>query len=256
MRKILSFLIIICACASAYAQAPTQSPDLQTADGEIFDPTRKEVKNEDYTFRMEYRVEAGYAQNWQWSRNENFMDMYFHGGRIGATFDFLLPMHFSMQTGLLIDITYGTRQDHWRSLDAPTVQEEYLNHRILQSYATIPVRVYYNIGLWKKLNMFFFTGPQLAIGFTEHDFVQPHLSTKAEKWLQDNGYKTEEYDRLNNEISRANIQWTIGGGFEWDQFRLQAGYEFGLNNMVRRKVISDQHMWQWGWFVSFCYRIK
>lgn len=256
MRKILSILIIACACISVYAQEPIKGPDLQTSDGVIFDPTRKKVKVDDYTFSMEYRVEIGYAQNWQWSRKENFMDMYFHGGRIGATFDFMLPKHFSLQTGLLIDITYGQRDDHWRSMDAPSVQVEYLHHRILQSYATIPVRAYYNIGLWKKLNMFFFTGPQLAIGFTEHDFLVPHVSEKVNVWLQDEGYKTSEYDRLNYEIRRVNIQWTIGGGFEWDKFRLQAGYEFGLNNMVRKKVVANQHMWQWGWFVTFCYRIK
>lgn len=256
MRKFVSFLIIVCACACVYAQEAIKTPDLQTADGEIFDPTRKEVKADDYTFGMEYRLEIGYVQNWQWSRKENFMDMYLHGGRIGATFDFMLPKHFSLQTGLLIDIAYGTRQDKWRSLDAPSVQEEYIEHRILQSYLTVPVLAYYNIPLWKMLHMFFFTGPQLSIGLTEHDFLKPHISSKVETWLQDKGFKTEEYDRLNYEVSRANIQWTIGGGFEWDKYRLQAGYEFGLNNMVRKKVIANQHMWQWGWYVTFCYRFN
>ena len=254
MRKILSLIVIACACVCVYAQEAIKRPDLQTADGDIFDPTRKEVKAEDYTFSVEYRFEIGYAQNYQWSRKENFMDMFFHGGRVGATFDFMLPKHFSMQTGLLIDLTFGKRDEHWRSLDAPSVQEEFLTHRILQSYLTIPVRVYYNIPLWKQLNMFFFTGPQLGIGLTEHDFVKPHLSAKAESWLQANGYETEEDDRLSKEVSRVNIQWGVGGGLEWDKYRLQAGYQFGLNNMVRKKVVSDQHMWQWGWFVTFCYR--
>ncbi len=256
MRKIVLLLCVACIFVCTFAQEPIRRPDLQTSDGEIFDPTRKEVKQDDYAFSMEYRIEIGYAQNYQWSRNENFMDMYFHGGRIGATFDFMLPMHFSLQTGLLIDLTYGQRQEHWRSMDAPSVQEEYVQHRILQSYLTIPVRAYYNIGLWKQLNMFFFTGPQIAVGLTEHDFLKPHISSKVETWLQDKGYKTEEYDRLNNEVSRFNIQWAVGGGFEWDRYRLQAGYQFGLNNMVRKKVIDNQHMWQWGWFVTFSYKIK
>ena len=256
MRKKLTLMIIACACACVYAQEPVKRPDLQTSDGDIFDPTRKEVKVEDYAFRMEYRFEIGYEQNYQWSRNSNFMDMFFHGGRVGATFDFMLPKHFSIQTGLLLDVAYGNREAHWRSLDAPTVQDEYLKHRILQMDMTIPVRMYYNIPLWKKLNMFFFTGPQLGIGLTEHDFLQPHLSDKATAWLKDMGYQTEEYDRLNNEVSRFYVQWGVGGGLEWDRYRLQAGYQFGLNNMVRKKVVDDQHMWQWGWFVTFCYHIN
>ena len=238
------------------AQEMTTKPDLQTADGEIFDPTRKEEKEEDYQFRVEYRVEVGYAQNWQWSRKENFPDMYLHGGRIGATFDFMLPRHFSVQTGLLLDLTYGKNNQHWRSIDAPSVQEEYITHRVLEAEAIIPIRAYYNIPLWKQLNLFFLTGPQLSIGLTEHDFLQPHLSEKARAWLVTRDVPTEPYDRLNREVLRANIQWCVGGGFEWDRYRLQAGYQFGLNNMVRRKVIENQHMWQWGWFVTFCYRIN
>ena len=104
--------------------------------------------------------------------------------------------------------------------------------------------------------MFFCTGPQFVIGLTEHDYLKPHLSDKATAWLDKQGVMTSEYDRLNNEVGRFNIQWSIGGGFEWDKYRLQAGYEFGLNNMVRKKVIANQHMWQWGWYVTFCYRFN
>lgn len=256
-KKLSLILLIVCAYVCVYAQEVTKHPDLATADGDIFDPTRKEKKvGEEYVFGMAYRMEIGYIQNWQWSRRENFADLYLHGGRIGATFDFLLPIHFSMQTGLLFDIAYGQNTQHWRSLDAPSVQEEYIRHQILQVNMTIPVRVYYTVPLWKKLNMFFCTGPQFVIGMTEHDYLKPHLSEKARVWLENQGVMTSEYDRLNNEVGRFNIQWSIGGGFEWDKYRLQAGYEFGLNNMVRKKVIANQHMWQWGWYVTFCYRLN
>ena len=259
MGKKLSLIILLlaCACVCVYAQEVSKHPDLATADGDIFDPTRKEKKEgEAYVFGMGYRMELGYIQNWQWSRGENFGDLYLHGGRLGATFDFLLPIRFSMQTGLLFDIAYGRNTQHWRSLDAPSVQEEYIRHQILQVNMTIPVRVYYTVPLWKKLNMFFCTGPQFVIGMTEHDYLQPHLSEKARVWLENQGVMTSEYDRLKNEVGRFAIQWSIGGGFEWDKYRLQAGYAFGLNNMVRKKVIDNQHMWQWGWYVTFCYRFN
>jgi hypothetical protein len=59
---------------------------------------------------------------------------------------------------------------------------------------------------------------------------------------------------MQDELIRANIQWGLGGGLEWDRYRLQAGYDFGLNNLIKHPVIDDQQMWQWGWFVSFCYK--
>lgn len=257
MKKSLYTLLILCACVSVYGQDAPKQPDLQTADSQFFDPTKKEVKQNDYTFGVEYRFEVGYLQNYQHSRLKNYPDMFLHGGRIGATFNFLLPIRFSMQTGVLVDLAYGVNTQHWRSQDAPSVQTEYLRHRVLEAELTIPVRVYYYVPLWKKLNMLFFTGPQLGIGLTEYDMMDEHLSEGTAAWVAAQGYHTSAYDRLaDKELHRFNVQWTLGGGFEWDKYRLQGGYQFGLNNMVRRKVISDQHMWQWGWFVTFCYKIN
>ncbi len=257
MKKLLYTLFILCVCASVYAQEAPSQPDLQTTDSRFFDPTKKEKRNTDYTFGVEYRFELGYIQNNQRSLRENYPDMFLHGGRLGVSFDFLLPIHFCIQTALFMDLAYGINTQHWRSQDAPTVQIEYLKHKILEAELTIPVRMYYNIPLWKKLGMFFFTGPQFGIGLTEYDFMEEHLSAGTKAWVEEQGYKTSRYDRLaEKELHRINIQWGLGGGFEWDVYRLQAGYNFGLNNMVRKKVIDNQHMWQWGWFVSFCYKFK
>lgn len=257
MKKQIFTILILCACAYVCAQAPTQQPDLQTTDSRFFDPTKKEAKENDYTFGMEYRFEVGYIQNYQNSLRKNYPDMFLHGGRLGVTFNFLLPIRFSMQTGLLLDVAYGVNNQHWRSQDAPSVQAEYLKHRILEAELTIPVRAYYYVPLWKKLNILFFTGPQFSIGLAEYDMMQEHLSEGTQAWLEQEGYHTSPYDRLaDKELHRINVQWGIGGGFEWDVYRLQAGYQFGLNNMVRHKVIDNQHMWQWGWFVTFCYKFK
>ena len=84
--------------------------------------------------------------------------------------------------------------------------------------------------------------------------MELHLSEGAKTWLQAQGIPTEPYDRFTNELVRANIQLGLGGGLEWQRYRLQSGYDFGLNNLVRNKQTSDQHMAEWGWYVSFSYR--
>lgn len=261
IRQIFFSIALFCLAATAAMADDVRVPDYQIADNTFFDPTRKEKVEEDYHFAVEYRIEAGYAQHQQRSKGITFPDMYLHGARIGATFTFLLPRHFSIQTGALYTLLYGGQKQHWRSMDAPSVQTEYLQHRVLEHNLTVPVRAFYTIPVWQKLNLFFYAGPQLHIGLAENDYIKSHLSPKTEAWLETQGIPTKPYDRMDAEIVRANIQLGVGGGLEWDRYRLQAGYDFGLNNLVAQPQTFDsptkplkQHMWEWGWYVSFSYR--
>ena len=252
MKKTLFILLIGALGVSAYAD-DVRKPAMQIEDNTFFDPTAKKQETR-YHFGMEYRLEVGYAQHEQRTRNLSYPNMYLHGVRIGATFDFLLPMHFSIQTGLLYTLTYGKNEQHWRSLSMQTTQTEYITHRVLEHNLTIPVRAYYTIPLWKQLRLFFYTGPQLHIGLSEYDYMQTHLSEGVTNWLNGQGIATQPYDRMTDEIVRANIQWGVGAGIEWDCYRLQGGYDFGLNNLVKHPQTKGQYMSEWGWFVSFCYR--
>ena len=249
MRKFFVFLSLAC---SSILMA--QVSDMQRADNTFFDPTRKQSAQQEYHFAVEYRLEAGYIQNQQRSANLTYPDMFLHGARVGATFTFLLPYRFSMQVGALYSIAYGTQEQHWRSLDAPSTQTEYINHRVLEHNLTVPVRCFYSIPLWKQLGMFFYAGPQLQIGLAQNDYMQTHLSASNTAWMQSQGIHTEPYDRMADELIRANIQLGVGGGFEWDRYRIQGGYDFGLNNQVINNANLNRHMWEWGWYTSFSYR--
>jgi len=249
---IIVFLSVFAICVWA---DDVRKPDYQIADNTFFDPTRKDKVEESYHFGVEYRIEAGYVQHQQRSKKITYPDMYLHGARLGATFTFKLPLHFGLQTGLLYTMVYGGQKQHWRSQDAPSVQEEYIQHRVLEHNFTIPVRAYYTIPLWKQLNLFFYGGAQLHIGLAENDYMKLHLSDKTKTWLETQGIHTAPYDRMADELTRANIQLGVGGGLEWDRYRVQAGYDFGLNNQIKHPQIKGQHMWEWGWFVTFSYRL-
>ena len=254
MKRIASIAFVLCPGVGSLWADDVNKPAYQIADNTFFDPTRKTDKEESYQFSVEYRIEAGYVQHHQRNRDASFPGMYLHGGRIGATFTFLLPIHFSLQTGLFYTLLYGTHDEHYRSMDAPSVQTEYIRHRVLSHNLTVPLRMYYTIPVWKKLNLFVFTGPQLHIGLAQRDNLQLHLSEGTQAWVESLGVKTEPYDRFADELVRANVQWGLGGGIEWDCFRLQSGYDFGLNNLVNHPQREGQYMSEWGWFVSFGYR--
>ena len=250
---LLAMILIVMATAPIYAQTELRmkQPDLQTT--EFFDPTKK-VREEPYQFSTNWRIEGGYVQ-WQ-ERTKDTTALYQHGLRLGATIDFNLPYHFSIQTGALATLTYGVNQQHWRSVTAESSQVEIMKHHIVQLQLTIPVRAYYNIKLWKQLHMFFFAGPQLHIGLTNYDLIQNLTSPQVTAWLEQVGKPTTNYERyLAKEIYRTNIQFGLGGGFEWDRYRLQAGYDFGLNNLQRNTAVPTHKLYEWGWMVAFGYRL-
>jgi len=252
-RKIGIIVLLLSVGVWSLRADDTRKPAFQLEDNTFFDPTRKEEKKEVYSFKVEYRLEAGYVQHQQRADKISYPDMYLHGGRIGVTLTFVLPVHFSVQTGMLYTLVYGRTEQHWRSMDAPSVQTEYIDHRVLSHNLTIPVRMYYTIPLWRELSLFFYTGPQLHIGLAQTDYMRLNLSEGVKKWLEGEGIPTAPYDRLTDEVHRANIQWGVGGGLEWSRYRLQSGYDFGLNNLVRKQKTGQQRMSEWGWFVSVSY---
>ena len=261
MRTRIYSIIVMVLCIgmamSARAQEARRAPDLQTADGRFFDPTRAPEKVEElYHFAVHYRLEAGYVQNNERSATGSYPDMYLHGARLGATATFILPSRFSLQAGLLYSIAYGVTDQHWHSVTQETVQTEYMRHRVLEHNLVIPVRAFYTVPLWKELNLFFYGGPQLQIGLAENDYMEQHRSAPMPAWLEAQGVPTKSYDRLaEGELGRCNIQLGVGGGLEWDRYRLQAGYDFGLNNLVAAPLTGDQQMWEWGWYTTFSYRL-
>ena len=255
MKK--SYILIFCASLlgfiSAFAQDEPRikQPDLQTT--EFFDPT-KEKEQAPYVFSTDWRIEAGYVQY-----DEQTLDttaFYQHGLRVGATIDFNLPYNFSVQTGALATFTYGVNSQHWRSMSDEFVQVEALNHNILQLQLTIPARVYYKVTLWKELRLFFFAGPQLQIGLLNYDILDNQTSAEVTDWLHANNIRTTNYERyMEKELYRTNIQFGLGGGLEWDRYRLQAGYDFGLNNIMRTPGIPNQKAHEWGWICTFAYKL-
>lgn len=252
-RNIVFFLLTLLPVWAMAQSEMKNKPDLQTAYDGFFDPTKKEKpRQEAYQFACNYRIEAGYIQNDQRAVGDTMRYMFLHGARVGVAFDFLLPYHLSLQTGLHYSVAYGVANQHWRSVSPESVQREYVRHRVVEHNLTVPVRLYYTIPLWKQLNLFFYTGPQLQIGLAENDYVQTHLSAQAEAWMRDLGARLETYDRMREgEVARVNIQYGLGGGLEWDRYRVQAGYDFGLNTL---RHVGDYKMWEWQWGVQFSYR--
>jgi hypothetical protein len=261
--RILS-IIVSAAIASTFCVAQTTQNtllDLQTSPTIFFDPTA-EKEATPYTFSAPWRIEAGYVQLNH--RTQDTSALYLHGLRVGATVDFVLPHNFSIQTGALATLAYGINKQHWPSIstnpngsmDYENAQVNSLQHNILQLQLTIPVRAYYNINVWKKLNIFFYAGPQLNVGLMHYDVLKPQVAPSTLEWMEQQGMFTTSHDRyMTKELYRTNIQFGLGGGLEWDRYRLQAGYDFGLNNILRSPIADSYKRYEWGWMATFSYKL-
>lgn len=231
--------------------APNNTPDLQVAHQEFFDPTRKE--KEVYQFSTTWRLEAGYMQD---DQRQDTSSLFFHGMRLGATVDFNLPYHFSLQTGLLASLSYAKNNQHWALADEESAQINFVEHNLIQLQLIVPVRAYYNITLWKQWRMFFYAGPQLQLGLMSYDVLRSQMSESTTQWYEQQGLPLNNHDRYaEKQLYRTNIQFGLGGGFEWDRYRLQAGYDFGLNNVDRQRLLPDTKLNTWGWLLTFSYAL-
>lgn len=253
MKKQYSILIAGLLTLSGYCLAQESKDDFT-----VFNtyPAEEKKKTNDYSFSTTYRIEAGYTQDWQYSKSTSYPDMYLHGAKIGATVDFNLPYHLSVQTGLLYQINYGSSEQHWPTMNSEYISAEYLEHRILKQSITIPIYATYTQKLWKELALYFYTGPQFSIGIAQKDKIGNHVDDETGAWLEANNIPMETYDKYKeNELRRFNLQWGLGGGIQWANYRLYSGYNFGLNNLVKSKsnYLRNSQLWEWNWFVSFSY---
>lgn len=274
-RLYTPLIICMCAlCASAQFEKKNsdepkyQGPDLQTIDDGFFDPTKKPKRDylAEYKFGVDYRLTAGYIQHDLRFPRDTAHYGYLHGMKLGLTVDFRLPYDFSIQTGLIYQIAAGNYEQHLRSMQPieifPYSQKEVIYHNQIQHMLVLPIRLYYDVPLPKGFGLFFYTGPQIEIGLAWQDQIETSLSSDPVggkgtlEWAQQRGIPTESYDRYQQgECSRFLIQYGVGGGVEWDFIRLEAGYDFGLNNIMLRSV-NDQRVWQWTWNVGLSFRLN
>ncbi len=256
MKKILLCLVLMAAALPLVAQEAKNALDFSAEE------KKRTTDMGDYRFSVTCRIEAGYVQDWQNSRSGSYPDTYLHGAKLGASFDFNLPYSMSVQTGLFYALTAGKNTQYYAPVTTGVTADQYLEHHIMQHSLLIPVRFTYTQKLWRDLALYFYTGPEFSIGLAQQDNIEVSMAQTTLDWLNNIGQPTASYDKYREkELRRFNCQYGLGGGIQWAAYRLQSGYAYGLNNLVKQQgtpatpqgIHTDSHMWQWGWYVSFSY---
>ncbi len=250
MKRILIISGLILACAGLYAQEAKDNINF-LLDGE------KKTFERYYPQLLSYRLEVGFIQDWQNSKNNTIRDLYNHGANVGFTLDVNLPYNMSVQTGVVYSLGIGRTDQHFSTLNTENPQIDFIRHDVISHQLLIPIRYTYTQPVWKRLALYFYTGPELVIGLAQQDNINlDNLSEPTRQWIEEKGVRTASYDRYKaNELRRFAIRWGLGGGIQWDTYRLYSGYSFGLNNLSKQQAqIPDAHLWQWGWHVTFAWQ--
>lgn len=207
-------------------------------------------------FAQKYSAEIGFIQPQRYGND--FKSDFFNGVRMGAHVEFDLGKNFTLLSGTLYSVVYSRNSQYYTPTDSVVYQT--FNHSI-----HIPVQAYYYLPVSKNFKFLAFAGPTISVGLAEPQKVTASISAsnkaEIEGIIPENmkGFmRTESATYRDNDlyakslIRRINFQITVGGGIQFKNYQLKAGYDFGINSI--NKVDTNSILRQRGWFTSFVYK--
>lgn len=187
-----------------------------------------------------YRVEVGSVNPRRFGTSESATN--FNGIRLGATAEFDLKNNFSLLTGALYSVVYGSKVQKYSSKDS-------VSYSTFGHYIDVPLRLTYSYPIANYLKVFGFAGPNLNIGLAQPQKILSNLTQELEDIT---GIKSGNYDLYKNAvINRMNFQLGAGGGIQYKNYQLKAGYDFGIHSI---NAVDTGTLYQSGWYVSFSYK--
>lgn len=172
-------------------------------------------------------------------------ETYFDAIRVGAMVEYDLKYNIGIQSGLLYNVGYSNKMQRY-AVSGDSVVYTNWSHAI-----EIPVRVVYNLPLFKDFKIFGFAGPNFQIGLIENQTIEAGLSDALTEMT---GIQSGKYELYSQEkLNRINLQIGAGGGVQWRKYIIKSGYDWGLNNLDRTKADKVR---QGNWYITLSYQIK
>jgi len=158
------------------------------------------------------------------------------GLKVGLTYDASYWKGFGSSIG--INYTFGAAATPWEKKSArqPGEYPQVRSH-ILYNEVEMFVDWQYKFEVAKETYLILYTGPTLQCGIT-------YNSSREEKDLDGilpsdgdviNRYKTDVPDL---QLTRLNITWGVGAGFQYKRYFLRGGYDFGLINPYKNRMFE------------------
>lgn len=163
------------------------------------------------------------------------------GFKVGLTYDASYIAGFGSSIG--INYTFAAANSGWK---AAGVIADYPRSRQLITYHEMEVFVdwQYKFEVAKETYLMLYTGPTIQCGIAL-DMRADHQSDYGADitYNRYSGYVPDADDpnplKENQHFKRLNITWGVGAGFQYKQYFLRGGYDFGLINPYANRQFVD-----------------
>lgn len=161
---------------------------------------------------QQFGVEAGYVTS---KVNNDDPALGFQAGPVGS-FDLIGPLGFE----------YGIKyQLLTKDVPAMAGTTTYTGH-----FVEVPLNLNVNFPLTNDLNIFAFGGPNIDFGLLEQRVNVTNVFG-SEVTTTTNIYEVDANDDDLPDNSRFNLQLGVGGGIEYYNLKVKAGYNWGMNDL-------------------------
>ena len=147
-----------------------------------------------------------------------------NGFKVGVTYDASYVAGFGSSMGL--NYTFGAYTGGWQSTGA----YGYPRSRQMVTYHEVEVFVdwQYKFEVAKETYLMLYTGPSIQCGLGLNMRVDKQADFDAD--VVSDRYSSYTTDKHNEAMKRLNITWGVGAGFQYKQYFLRGGYDFGMIN--------------------------
>ena len=157
--------------------------------------------------------------------------IHLNGFKVGLVYDASYIAGFGSTIG--INYTFGGAHTSWSKKD--------LSHSVRTQTLFNEVEMFvdwqYKFEVAKETYLMLYTGPTLQCGITLD--VNQYMRNDLTDEVEAHRYSAYKTDNANEHLTRLNVTWGVGAGFQYKRYFLRGGYDFGLINPYANKEFVD-----------------
>lgn len=159
-----------------------------------------------------------------------------NGLKVGLVYDATLIKGFGFRLG--VNYTYGTHATKWTNESdfstAQKVRNSYTIHTL-----EIPIDWQYKFAIAKQTYLILYTGPVFQYNFTfDHITTHKNELTQTVDVVKDKHYELDADGDGNPDYRPWNLNWSVGAGFQYKNYYIRGGYDFGIVNHFQDRIHS------------------
>ena len=151
-----------------------------------------------------------------------------NGMKVGVVYDASIFKGFGTYLGVYYNVanTYTKWQDGAGLTKYPQTREQYLTHSI-----DIPVNLQYRFPIADDTYLIVYTGPSFEYAFSLRQSSYTRTFDQQITRTDKSYFDIDSDGDGKKDYSHFFVKWSVGGGFQFQNYYLRAGYEFGIKSL-------------------------